>query len=130
MPEPTPRKGKRRGTDPLETAATIVSGLLILAIAAFLVREIVRGETPAAFEVRLGAVGAAGATRQLPVEVRNTGGRAAAAVRVVVESGDGRPAGELTLDWIPARSTRRGWLVLREAPSAPLTARVESYRPP
>jgi uncharacterized protein (TIGR02588 family) len=132
MPDATPRKGTRSGSDPLETAATIVSALLVLAIVAFLAREAVRGEPPAAFEVRLGeprAAAGAGAAH-LPVTVRNTGGRSAADVRIVVESGAGEPAGELTLDWLPAHSTRTGWLVLREAPRAPLTARVESYRPP
>lgn len=130
MPDERPRGRTRRGHDPVETAATIVSGVLILAIVAFLAREAVRGDAPAAFEVRVGAPRAATDGHHVAITVRNTGGRAAAEVRVVVEDGPGARAGELTLDWLPARSTHTGWLVLRAPPRGTLAARVESYLPP
>lgn len=132
---PDARRPKRGGgpphSDPLETAASVVSLLLIIAIVAFLVREGVRASAPPSFRVTVGEARETGGAHHLPVRVRNDGDRAASEVRVVLTFPDApEEPREVTLDWIPARSSREAWIVTGAMPRGGASARVESYTLP
>lgn len=132
---PDGRRPERGGgsphSDPLETVASVASLLLVIAIVAFLVREGVRPAALPSFRVTVGEAREAGGERHLPVRVRNDGDRAASEVRVVLTFPDApdEPR-EVTLDWIPAHSSREAWVVTGATPRGGPSARVESYTLP
>ena len=98
----------------LETLFTIVSVLLIAAIAIYLVREAARTQTPAAFTLKSSDPITRGNFMAVDVYVANGGDMAAKAIHLkgTVPGPDGSPVeGEATMDWLPGRSTRRATLL-------------------
>lgn len=93
----------------LEIAATVVSALLILGLLGVLVRDAVQPNLPPAFEVRTDAFQPSGSLYRVPVHVRNTGDESARSVVVHVELTAADTAvseTDITLDWLPGRSSR------------------------
>jgi uncharacterized protein (TIGR02588 family) len=121
---------------PLEIIATIVSALLIAGLIGVLVRDALHPNLPPAFEVRAEAMQSSGASYRVPLHVRNAGDESAKSVVVHVELTAADTAvseTEVTLDWLPGRSTREAVAVFsrRDAQAATgVRAEVRGYAVP
>jgi len=110
--------------------------LLVVGMLVFLGREAVAGETsPPALDVRVESVRPSGDGYLVRFKALNTGGSAAAQVRVVGALGPPGAApleaSEAALDYVPAQSERGGGRVFSHDPSAhPLKLRAQGYQEP
>ena len=134
----TPRSSTRsRAADipPAEWAAAAVSALLVLgAIGLLVARGLSPSSRPADIVVRPDSMSRTASGWQVIVSVENLGDAAAAAVEIEGVLGAGSPAEErsgFVLDFLAARSTRRGSLLFTGDPRArPLTLRALGYADP
>jgi uncharacterized protein (TIGR02588 family) len=88
---------------------------------------------PADLVIRVDAVEAATAGFRVDLTVTNLGSETAAEAKVeVTATSDGeQEAGEITFDYVPGHSSRRGSLMFQNRPDrATLAARVLGYREP
>jgi len=128
-------QGQRsRGADWLEKAATAVSGIILVAILAYLVWDGVHANTPAAVTaVSAGTGEIRGESRYVPVAVENAGDEAVRDVKVSVETtaGGQKVEGEFEIEWLPGHSRRQGVAILpKESVGQPLRATVKGYAIP
>lgn len=124
-----------RNTDWLETLVSWTSGLVVLALLGYLVRDAVSERQPATFTVSAGSPLAAGDAMHVPVSVRNTGDRAVQelVVTVTLERSGAEPReATFTLDWLAGRSLRRGVAVFPRAAlsGGRVTAEVTGFAEP
>ena len=129
------KKGKEQGgererkADWLEIAATIFSGLLLIALLSFLIWDGVHENRPAAVTAVSGGDGEIrGESWYVPVTVENAGDEAVRDVAIAVETtANGQKVeGEFEIDWLPGMSKREGVAVLpKEARGQALKANVK-----
>jgi uncharacterized protein (TIGR02588 family) len=134
----TPDEGDAAAEDrraaPLEIVATAISTVLVAAIVGVLVWDAVHPNTPAAFATHPGRVASAGGSYRVPVSVRNSGDDAAKSVVVHLElmaSDSVLAESDLTIDWLPGRTSKDVVGLFVRPPSAPVPtgvrAEVRSY---
>lgn len=125
-------KGEKNG---VEWAVFGISVALILATVVYLVRDGLtsRGDTPQ-IEVITGAPVQSAGMWSVPVKVTNTGNETAEELRVVValqQGGRDVETAELTIAFVPRRSSREGWALFRTDPRPlAITTRAISYERP
>lgn len=116
----SPPRGDR--TSPLEWLVAGVSALLVLAAVGFLLRDALGPpQSPPRIRVEVDSVVPGGSGYLVELSVHNRGGTTAAAL--VIEGalrGDGGEVetSEVTIDYVPARGTRRGGLFFTGDPRA------------
>lgn len=121
--------------DWLETAFSWASGLIVVALLAYLLWDAMQEDRPAAFQVSTGVPTAVGSAVQVPVTVHNTGDRAVQGLEVTVtleRAGGERSEASFTLDWLAGRSRRHGVAVFPRASAsgARATAEVSGFAEP
>lgn len=118
----------------LEWLAAIVGGVLTLAALGVMVVEIARGQSrPPEFLVRGEGVVEIREGYLLELRVDNIGDRPASQVEIegVIPTAGGEEVAGVTLEDVPARSTRRGGLIFKTRPSArTVELRVLGYAQP
>ena len=110
-----------------------VSVAVIVTVAGLLLREhFTAGNRPAEIVLTVGQAVAAGQRYAVPIEVRNSGDTAAEDVQVSVTLQTPEPEkSDVTIPYVPSRSTRRGWVLFSRDPGTTrLEARVLGYREP
>ena len=129
----------------LEWSVFAISALLIVAVLAILIREaMTEGNRPPLLRVTTGdALPDGHGGHRVPVTVRNDGDRTAAEAKIelALEEG-GRDVikkanmriverGEITLPFVPQRSSRTGWVVFKRDPKCcELLVRAIGYQQP
>jgi uncharacterized protein (TIGR02588 family) len=105
---------------------------LVLGVVSYLVHAAATtAGTPPQLVVELGAPERVPAGYAVPVSVSNRGDRTAANVRLAVALEGSGERGELQLDFVPQRSSRKGWVTFREFPAAGrLRASILGYESP
>lgn len=88
------------------------------------------GEKPPAFEFETTATTRTGDRWHVGFKVTNTGDRPASAVQVVGELVSGAEIAEVTLRYVPDRSSREGGLYFRNDPTNAVNFRVSGYEVP
>jgi uncharacterized protein (TIGR02588 family) len=128
--------GERRAGR-LEIIATAASALLIAGILAVLAWDAVHPNMPPAFTTHPGPVAMSGASYRVPVSVHNAGDDAAKAVDVHLElvAADSVLAeSDLTIDWLPGRTSKEVVGLFARPASAPaptgVRAEVRGYATP
>jgi uncharacterized protein (TIGR02588 family) len=118
----------------LEWAVFFVSLVLIGAVVAALVMfEVQRTDTPPALHVSVDGGRRAGDGYAVRVVVENRGGRTAAnvSVEVAIEGSANAERGELVLPFVPHGARRNGEVMFtREPPAGALRARILGYEIP
>jgi len=117
----------------LEWTVFGVSVALIAVVAGLLLHQhFTTGDRPADLMVVIGQPVASGGGYAVPVDIRNGGDRSAEDVHVSITLPGAEPeARDLTMPYVPYRSTRSGWVVFsRDPASARLEGRVLGYREP
>ena len=123
----------------VEWTVFIVGLVLVLFALSYLVYEgATMGNDPPSIEVKLGTPEQRTHNFIVPVTVTNHGDETAEGITVEVTfentggGGDGEPVrGELTIAFLPRRSTREGWVAFQQDPrAARLNARVLGYEKP
>jgi len=116
----------------LEWGFGVVSGVLVIALLAYLAAQGIRTQTPPSFRLAVQHVERFGTTYHVVVEVENAGDLTAAevAVRGVVTGGEPETS-DTVLDFLPPRSTRETVLLFSRDPGADkLTLSVRGYNQP
>lgn len=114
----------------LEWAVGILGALIVLGTIGFLVFKIATGVgDPPNLKVTLGTPEDKGAEMIVPVEVENIGGSVAADAVIEACAGPGTCA-QLTFNYIPHESVRKGNVGFSKPLAGPPTTRVVSYREP
>ena len=123
-----------RATPLPERVLGMVSAVVILALAGYLILRAVRSDgSPPEIVVEMSGVTAVGAGWLVEVEATNLG--SAAAIELEIEGEMPGPGGSerrsVILDYLPPRSTRRGGLYFTGDPrTRPLTLRAVGFRAP
>lgn len=124
------RTGGKEEKNALEWAMTLLGAALVLFVVGFLTYQLFAGtDRPAELQIRLGEPRTNGSTVEVPVTVRNEGGRVAEAAVVEVCAGP-ESCAQLTFDYLPFESEFEGVMGLEAPLQAPLTTRVVSFRNP
>ena len=130
----TPAAPRQADKNWLEWVVFAVSLLVIAAIIGTLVVGVLSNkDSPARLEVFLGDVREERGAFVVPVVVQNTGGRAAAAVRVevILEAGNFSERSGFDLSYSPAGSLRRGEVTFSRDPrQGTLKSRVPGFELP
>lgn len=114
----------------LEWAMTALGAAITLFVLGFLTYHLLNGGgKPADLAVTLGQPQRRGSTVEVPVEVKNRGGRVVEATVVEVCAGP-EACAQVTFPYLPFESTVSGVVGLEAPLTAPLTTRVVSYRNP
>lgn len=115
----------------LEWGFGVVSGILVIALLAYLAFQGIRTPSPPSFRLAVQHVERIDATYHVVVEVKNRGDSTAAevAVRGVVAGGEPETS-ETVLDFLPPRSTRQTVLLFAHDPGMKLTLSVRGYNQP
>lgn len=115
----------------LEWGFGVASGILVIALLAYLAFQGVRTPSPPSFRLAVQHVERIDATYHVVVEVENRGDSTAAevAVRGVVAGGEPETS-ETVLDFLPPRSTRQTVLLFAHDPGMKLTLSVRGYNQP
>jgi len=117
----------------LEWTVFGVSVAIIGTVAGLLLHQhLTAGNRPAEIVLTVGQPVAAGQGYAVPIEVRNSGDTAAEDVQVSVTLQSAEPEeSDVTIPYVPYRSSRRGWVMFSRAPgTARVEARVLGYREP
>ena len=120
----------------LEWSVFAISALLIVAVLAILIREaMTEGNRPPLLRVTTGdALPDGHGGHRVPVTVRNDGDRTAAEAKIELaleEGGREVERGEITLPFVPQRSSRTGWVVFKRDPKCcELLVRAIGYQQP
>lgn len=122
----------------LEWTVFFVGLVLVLFALSYLVYEgATMGNDPPSIEVRLGTPEQRTHNFIVPVSVTNHGDETAEGITIEVTAENnagsgGEPVrGELTIAFLPRRSTREGWVTFQQDPrAARLNARVLGYEKP
>jgi uncharacterized protein (TIGR02588 family) len=118
----------------LEWIAAGLGAAVAIFIVGYLVWDGLTGaDEPADLVIRVDRVEAATAGFRIDLTVTNLGGETAAEARIAVTAagGDEQESGEITFDYVPGHSSRRGSLMFRSRPDpAALAARVLGFREP
>lgn len=121
-----------QGKNWLEWTVVVLGSLIVLAVAGYLAYETVRsGSAPPQLVVDLGSPERHGDVLEVPLTVRNTGGRVARETTVEVCAAGPSGAGTcalLTFDFVPHGSRRQGRVGLRTPLADGLQSRIVSYR--
>lgn len=117
----------------LEWTVFGISVAIIAAVAGLLLhRHFTAGDRPVDIVLTVGPPVASRGGYSVPIDVRNDGDTSAEDVHIAVKLGGA--AGEeadLTIPFVPYRSSRRGWVMFLGDPgTARLDARVLGYREP
>lgn len=127
-----PQTGKppvNRTPHPAEWIVGAASALGVLALVAYLaVTAMTEADGPPVFEIAVDDVLTGPSGWHVQVTLRNSGDKTAADV-VLRGEGDAGEASELTFDYVPAGSTRRGALLFAREPEG-LELSVRSYTDP
>lgn len=118
--------------NPLETTVSLLSALLIISTVSLLTWQGIRTPDPASFEVVTGEVRGDNGLYYLPMEVSNAGDKSAqnVGVRVSLE-GAGVADADLTIDWLPGRSSRSATSVFSVDPrSYEMSIEITGYQTP
>lgn len=122
------RSGKKQESDanavsggrhPVEWAIGALSGVLVVALLAYLAWwAVAAGDAPPRFRTTVERIAAVGGGFHALVAVANAGDETAADVGVegVLSAGGGEETAEFRIDYLPAGSTRRGTLVFTRDP--------------
>lgn len=129
------RSAERAGTPLLEWIVGAISGILVLAILAFVFAEgLVREDRPPDLQVRMDSVIAATDGYLLLFTVRNDGGETAAQVRVsgALRQGDVTiEESDAMLDYVPIAALRHGALQFQHNPEdVEVALRVTGFSEP
>jgi uncharacterized protein (TIGR02588 family) len=124
-------------SEPLEHAATAVSGLLVAGLLGVLVWDAVHPNTKPSFATMPSSMVMAGGSYRVPIAVKNNGDEAAKAVAVhlsLVASDSVLAESDITIDWLPGRSSRQIVGLFAPPPSGPqptgVRAEVRGYAVP
>ncbi|WP_159710502.1 hypothetical protein [Geminicoccus flavidas] len=123
----------RPPTPILEWVAAGLGAAVAIFIVGYLAWDgLTSADAPADLVIRVDGVEAAAAGFRVDLTVTNLGGETAAEARIAVTAGDGaQEAGEITFDYVPGHSSRRGSLLFQNRPDpAALAVRVLGYREP
>ncbi|HWL68497.1 MAG TPA: hypothetical protein VNS22_08950 [Geminicoccus sp.] len=124
----------RPPTPLLEWVAAGLGAAVAIFIVGYLAWDGLTGaDAPADLVIRVDGVEAATAGFRVDLIITNLGGETAAEARIAVTAatGEEQEAGEITFDYVPGHSSRRGSLLFRNRPDpAALTARVLGFREP
>lgn len=122
------------GAAPLEWVAAVVSALIVLGAAGFLVHEgLTEPGTPPRVTLTVDSVVAAGGGFLVEFQARNDGGRTAGGLTVEgeVRAGGETETSEVTIDYLPAEGVQRGGLYFTLDPrSGELRLRPRGYKRP
>lgn len=114
--------GTHDRTSPLEWWVAGISALLVLGVVASLLHDALGpADTPPHVVIEVDSVVAIGDRYLVQFRARNHGGETAAGVQVEGTVGGGTGAGEssqVTLDYVPARGSRKGGLFFTRDPRA------------
>lgn len=108
------KKREASSPDALELIVSWISGVLFVALLAFLVWDARQPLEPPSFQTAIESRSERGGSTYLTVAVRNLGDEAAQAVevRVAPDAGVAGAEGHFTLEWLPGNSIRRGVAIL------------------
>lgn len=130
----TGEQEKEHHSGMLEKLFTVMSLLLLLGVASFLVWQWISGSTPPAFKIEAEAPHKRGDFTNIEVTVENTGNETAKSVQVMAEAtgADGKPVdSQATLDWLPGNSKRTVSLVFPlDTDTSGAVVRVAGYEQP
>ena len=121
---------QEQGHNALEWIVGIVGALIVLGTIGFITLEIIRGVGgPPNVQVSLGTPVDKGNEMMVPIEVKNEGGSVAADAVIEVCAGLDECA-QITFNYVPHESSRKGMVGFAKPLTGPLTTRVVSYRTP
>ncbi len=112
----------------LEIIFTVFSAAAILAVVIYLVLMIMRPMKPAEFELTQRKPEKRGDQWHVEINARNTGDEAVRAIEVEGTLDD--RAANVTIDWLPGKSTRGAILVFDEEPTTTIELAVKGYLMP
>ena len=119
----------------LEWSVFAASGLLVAAVFVVLVLSGIKGgQTPPSIHIATGRPERVGDQYRLPVTVSNSGDMTAADVKIEVEltaEGSRAEVSELTIPFVPKRSSRHAWVVFGRDPACcTIDARATAFNVP